>query len=298
MLQERIGAVVILAVVGAHAAAAVDAVGAGARVGERIEVVAVADEDERLAAVLHLLEILDEVVGRRERDVGAIADFARPLRALRPFDDVRRLQAVAGDLLHHLVEPLQIVVDVDLDGRRAGGDDAPHVAFVEQVRLDLLEQLADAAGVAEVEMQIVDEEQHDAPGRVVRRTRRRQDDAFLRRRRRRRRDVEDASAVDQREGHEFLLHAVFEDLELFLLEVGDEQAAVIPGDDVHGDDVDARREIGTCLLVLDRRLTSGLPRLPGGRLVRRGGVWRGGGAGVRASVAPTCASPRSPPATR
>ena len=96
-----------------------------------------------------------------------------------------------------------------------------------------------AAGVAEVEVQIVDDEQQDAAGGVGGRPRRRQDDALLRRRRRRRRDVEDAAAVDQRERDERLRHAVLEDLELVLLEVGDEQPLVVAGDHVGRHQVDA-----------------------------------------------------------
>ena len=74
-----------------------------------------------------------------------------------------------------------------------------HVAVVDQRLRDLLEELADAAGVAEVQVQVVDEEEEDAAGGVVGRPRRRQDDALLRRRRRRRRDVEDAAAVHEHE---------------------------------------------------------------------------------------------------
>ena len=47
-----------------------------------------------------------------------------------------------------------------------GGDDAEHVSFVNELLGDLLEQVADAAGVAEVEVQVVDEDEEDAAGRV------------------------------------------------------------------------------------------------------------------------------------
>ena len=93
---------------------------------------------------------------------------------------------------------------------------------MDQLLRDLLEQIADAAGVAEVEVQVVDEDQEDAAGGVVGRPRRRQDDAFLRRRRRRRGDVVDAAAVRQRERDDVLLDAVFVDFELVFLQVGDE----------------------------------------------------------------------------
>ena len=108
--------------------------------------------------------------------------------------------------------------------------------------MDLLEQLADATGVAEVEVEIVHHEQEDAPRSVGDRARRRQDDALLRSRRRRRRDVEHASAMHEREGDDLLLHAVLEDFEVVLLEIGDEHALVVAGDDVGGDEVDPRRE--------------------------------------------------------
>ncbi len=87
---------------------------------------------------------------------------------------------------------------------------------------DPLEQIANAAGVAEVEVQVVDDDQEDAAGRVVARPRRRQDDAFLRRRRRRGLQVVDASAVHERQRRNVLLDAVLEDFEIVLREVGDE----------------------------------------------------------------------------
>ena len=62
------------------------------------------------------------------------------------------------------------------------------------------------------------------------------------RRRRRRRDVVDAAAVGQRERDDLLLHAVFEDLEIVFLQVGDELAAVVADDDVGGDEIDARAD--------------------------------------------------------
>ena len=111
----------------------------------------------------------------------AVADFGRPLRSFGHVEDVLRRQSGAGDLLDRLVEPLPVVGEIDRQRRRPGRDDAEHVAFVNQLLRDLLEQLADAAGIAEVQMEIVDEDQEDAARRVGRRTRRRQDDALLRR---------------------------------------------------------------------------------------------------------------------
>ncbi len=136
-----------------------------ARLLERIEVVAVADVDERLAPVVHLLEILHQVVGGRERDVRAIADFRWTFGADGRVEDFIRPQARARDLVDRLVEPRLVVGHVDRDRRRAGRDDAEHVAVVNQLLRNLLEQLADAAGVAEVQVQVVDEDQEDAARR-------------------------------------------------------------------------------------------------------------------------------------
>ena len=109
----------------------------------------------------------------------AIAHFARAVGAFRALDDVRRLQAVAGDLLDRLVQHLAVVGRIDRERRGAGRDDREHVAFVDQRLRDALEQIADAAGVAEVEVQVVDDDQEDAAGGVVARARDREDQAFL-----------------------------------------------------------------------------------------------------------------------
>ena len=141
-------------------------------VSKRVEVVAVAHVDERLAAVVHLLELPHDVVRRRERDVRAVADFGRTLRALRNVEDVFRRQAGAGDLLDRFVEPAAIVGHVNRQRRGTGGDDAEHVAFVDQFLRDLLEQFPDPRSVAEVQVQVVDEDQEDPPGGIVGRARR------------------------------------------------------------------------------------------------------------------------------
>jgi hypothetical protein len=44
--------------------------------------------------------------------------------------------------------------------------------------------------------------------------------------------------VNEHEGFELLLHPVFVDLEFILLDVGSEQACVVPDHDVLGDDVE------------------------------------------------------------
>ena len=90
--------------------------------------------------------------------------------------------ARAGDLLDRFGQPPAIVGEIDRDRRGARRDDAEHVAFVHELVGDLLEQLADAPGVAEVEVQVVDEDEEDAAGRIAGRPRRRQEDAFRDRR--------------------------------------------------------------------------------------------------------------------
>ena len=111
---------------------------------------------------MHRLEIVQQVVDRRERDVRAIPHFARPFGARRAVDDVGRLQLAAGDLLDRLLETRLVVGHVDGDRRRTARDDAEHVAVVHQLLRDPLEQIAHAAGVVELQVQVVDEEQEDA----------------------------------------------------------------------------------------------------------------------------------------
>ena len=206
----------------------------------------------------------------------AIPDFARPFRARRPVDDVGRLQLVARDLLDRFVEPRLVVGHVDGDRRGSARDDAEHVAVVHQLLRDLLEQLANASRVVELQMQIVDEEQEDAPGDVVARPRRRQDDPLGRRRRRRREHVGDAAAGDDRHRRDVLLHAVFEDLELFLLQIGDEVALVVANDDVVRDEIDRDLE---------------------GRFLLRRRRWRAERT-VRAVASAPTARPRGPPSVQ
>ena len=211
----------------------------GPRLRVGIEVVAVADVDERLAAIVDLLELLQDVVGGGERDVRAIAHFGRTLRPVGRGDDLVGLQAGARDLADRLVEPLAIVGHVDGDRRGAARHDAEHVAFVDQLPGDLLEQLTDAPGVPEIHVQVVDEDQEDAPRRVVGRARRRQQDPFLHRRRVRGHVVDHAAAVREHEGDQLLLDAVLEDLEVLLAQVGDELPLGVADDHRVGDQVDA-----------------------------------------------------------
>ena len=127
-------------------------------------------------------------------------------------------------------------------------DDAEHVAFVNQQAHHPLDQIAGPRRAAEIEMQVVDEEQEHAAGRVVGRPVPRQDDAFLHRRRRRSLHVVDASAVREHERRDLLLDAVFVDFELVGLDVGDELIALlIANDHVGRDEIDADPERGLSL---------------------------------------------------
>ena len=91
-----------------------------------------------------------------------------------------------------------------------GADDAEHVAFVNQEAKHLLDQIAGPRRLAELQVEVVDEDQEDAAGGVVGRPALRQDDAFLHRCGRRRQRVEHAAAVRQHERHDLLLDAVLQ----------------------------------------------------------------------------------------
>src|SRR5207249_4199773 len=104
---------------------------------------------------------------------------------------------------------------------------------------DLLEEILDLARVLEIEVQVVDENQPDPPRRVVGRLAGRKDDALHRRRRRGRGLVVDAPAMSEQKRDHLLLHAVFEDLEVSLFQIGDELSLVVADDHVRGDDVEA-----------------------------------------------------------
>ena len=132
-------------------------------------------------------------------------------------------------------------------------------------------RLSGARRAAEVEMEIVDEDEEDAPRGVVRRAIGRQDDALLHRRRRRRLHVVNASAMGQDERDDFLLDAVLVDLELSGLQVCDELIAALVADDhVGGHEIDADAE-GWLRWCLHRcRWCRGLGRLL--RLSRRDAV--------------------------
>ena len=81
VVRSVAAAVVVVDVVAQHAVALGFVL--RARLRERIEVVAVADVDERLAPVVHLLQLPHHVLRRRERHVRAVPDFGRTLLSLR-----------------------------------------------------------------------------------------------------------------------------------------------------------------------------------------------------------------------
>src|SRR4029453_12281102 len=76
------------------------------RLRERIEVVAATDIDDRLAPVLHLLEIPHLFVGQREGHVRAMTKLGRSLTSLRALNDLARRQPTtlnpADGRLQHL----------------------------------------------------------------------------------------------------------------------------------------------------------------------------------------------------
>ena len=182
-----------------------------ARLGERIEVVAGADVDERLPPVVHLLQLLQDLVGGREGDVRVVAHLGRALRTLRRADDVRRHQAGAHDLAGRFVQPLAVVGHVDRDRGIAGRDDAEEIPLVNELRGDLLHEIARRARVSRAVM--------CRSSRKIRKMR--PDSSFGRRAGGSRMpsgagrgggDVfHDPAAVGQHEGHDLLLDAVLED---------------------------------------------------------------------------------------
>ena len=142
-----------------------------------------------------------------------VADFRRALRPLRGRDDVAGRQRAARELACSLVQAPPVVGQIDLDRGRPGGDDAEHVAFVDQLARDALQEISDAGGVAEIQVQIVDEDEEDAAGLAGGGPGRRHRQTFNRLPRRGV-DVVGAAAVRQGERHERLRHAVLEDLEV------------------------------------------------------------------------------------
>ena len=160
-----------------------------------------------------------------------------------------------------------------------GRHHAEHIAVVHQILLELLKQLSDASGIAEVEVQVVDEEQEDAASGVVGRPHRRQDDPLLRRRRRRQELIEYPTAVNQDQRGDFLSDAVFHDLEVVLVHGRHELTILVTHDDIRRHQID-----GQC--GNPRRVDAACPAPAPGR-------WCWGGAGVPfpwAGGAGACAS--------
>ena len=156
--------------------------------------------------------------------------------------------ALPESLRASLVQAPPVVGQIDLDRGRPGGDDAEHVAFVNQLARDALQEISDAGRVAEIQVQIVDEDEEDAAGLAGGGPRRRHRQT-LDRLPRRGGDVVGAAAVRQGKRHERLRHAVLEDLEVPFLEVGDELSLVVANDHVGGHEIDPRREVGPPLFL-------------------------------------------------
>ena len=184
-----------------------------ASVRERIEVVPVADIDERLAAIVDLGQVSQQVVRRAEGHVRSMPHLRQAGAAARRGEHVARRKAVAHDLAGRLIEPVPVVGQVDLDRRGAGREDAEQVASVDQPLRDPVEQLTHARRLAGFEMRVVDEDEEDAPRGVVRGPRRRKDEA-LARPFGGPRDVEHTAAMRQRERDQRLPDPVLVELEL------------------------------------------------------------------------------------
>ena len=104
--------------------------------------------------------------------------------------------------------------------------------------------------------EVVDEEDEDASGRVVRPPCRRQDDPFRRRRRWRDEHVADPAAVAERERDDLLLDVVLVHLEVFAGQIRHEIPGRVARDDVGRHEVDLHRE-GRSLRRGGRLLCSG-----------------------------------------
>src|SRR5262245_3208241 len=92
-------------------------------------------------------------------------------------------------------------------------------------------------------MQVVDEEQENAARDIGAWPDGGHDDALGGWRRWSDEQVGHAAAVTERHRRDVLFDAVFEDLELVLLEVRNEIALLVSDDGVHGDQVDLRGEV-------------------------------------------------------
>jgi len=237
--------------------------------GERIEVVAGADVDHGLSSVANLIQRPHQAVHRLEGHLRAEADVAGTTRRLQHLEDLGGRRGRSADARGRRGNQLVIQGGIDLDGRRAARHHRHHVALVQQRVHDLLDDAAHVGRELGLEVQVVHEDDEHAPrlGRVRRAAGGRKDDAFGGLRRRRREQVERSPAVDHHERLDALLHAILQDREVVLREVGHEAAILVARDGVGRDQRDVRPERG----LLDAR-EWGL-----GRCRRLGGEHRASG---------------------
>ena len=104
-------------------------------------------------------------------------------------------------------------------------------------------------------MEVVDDDDEDAAGRVAARPVARKDDAVTRGDRRTE-HVELAPAVDHRERRDRLLDPVLVDLQLSGLQISDELSAGVANDGVGGDEIDVDLEGWLVLPAAARPMTS------------------------------------------
>ena len=84
------------------------------RILERIEIVAFAHPHERLAPVVHLLEIVERLLHRRKRDVRVVAQLGRCLPSPCRVSMISLgFSPLPGDLVDRFVEALAVVGHVD-----------------------------------------------------------------------------------------------------------------------------------------------------------------------------------------
>ena len=143
-------------------AAALDPVAALARLGERIEVVAGADVENRLPLVVHLLELAEHAVRRVERHLRALAHIARALRRLQQLEHLAGGHRRAANLRDARGDQLAVVGQANLDDDGPLENIATRSPSCSSVFDDRRDEPADVRRVLRLEMQVVDEDQQHA----------------------------------------------------------------------------------------------------------------------------------------